>query len=225
MRPIKALESYYQHQFLFYLLIGAVLTLILLTQQTVAQGLQIADTDKPSVYIEIETGFKPARSRERSRMREIILRLHNNTNAPINVPANFNIEQASQIEDGVFSLPDGGSGTFLKAGSEVELCYDAEGLFVQKGYSAPRKTPDPLVADLRNSCSYRFNGKDIQSPYESGFWIKPKTFIRFRAPSRLLEENLKLYTVFSYSWEFDKGMLRRNEPRHKVYVFYFDVPN
>src|SRR5690606_40239677 len=64
----------------------------------------------------------------------------------------------------------------------------------------------------------------IQSPYESGFWIKPKTFIRFRAPSRLLEENLKLYTVISYSWEFDKGMLRRGEPRHRIYVYYFELP-
>ena len=196
------------------------ITLGLFSVSSHGQGARILEESLPSVYIAYE-----ASSNRASKNGTILFRLHNNTNMSINVSANFGIESASTIEDGSFELPNGGRGTLLKSGSEVELCYDAEGLFLQKGYSVPRKSPDPAITNLRFSCSYRSNGKRVDDPYSMGYWIRPKEFVRFRVPASLLREGSKIYTEFRYPWEFANGRVRLNEPKHRVYFFYFDIPD
>lgn len=185
----------------------------------------IHDRNLPSVYLAYDSKTRVATKNDSKKLEYVVLQIHNNTTVNINVAANFDARLASDIEDGYFELSGGHRGVFLKSGSEVELCFDAEGLFVQKGYSIPRKIENPKITDLRNSCSFRSNGKDRASPFESGYWIKPNEFVKFRVPARLLGQNLKVYTEFSYPWEFKNGMLKRNEPRHKVYFYYFDLPN
>lgn len=197
-----------------------VLTLVLFPVPTASQGIQILDKGQPSVYLTYEKSV--ARTKRNG---TVFFQLHNNTNVSINVSANFSTQSASTIEDGRFELPDGSLGTFLKSGSEVELCYDAEGLFLQKSYAMPKKVPNPRITDLRNSCSYRSNGKGVDDPYSMGYWIRPKEFVRFRVPTTLVGEGLKVYTEFRYPWEFANGRVRLNEPKHRAYFFFFDVPS
>lgn len=198
------------------------LLIVILTDSSPGQVVQVLDKKLPSVYLVYER-ISDERL-ENNKNADIVLRLHNNTSVSINVSANFDTNSASAIEDGTFELFDGSRGTLLKPGSEVELCYDAEGLFVQKGYSRPKKKSNPEVTDLRNSCSYRSNGKGVDEPHSMGYWIRSKEFIRFKVPRQLLNEDLKVYTEFSYPWEFENGRLKRNEPKHRVYFFFFDVP-
>ncbi|MGE3465392.1 MAG: hypothetical protein AB7J13_00545 [Pyrinomonadaceae bacterium] len=198
----------------------AALTLLLVSASSAGQGIEILNKNLPSVYL----AYKESADRTKGKA-TVLLELHNNTNASINVSANFRTESAPTIEDGRFELSDGSFGTFLKSGSEVELCYDAEGLFLQTGYAMPKKTPNPKITDLRNSCSYRSNGKGIDDPYSIGYWIRSKEFVRFRLPEALLREGLKVYTEFRYPWEFTNSRVRLNEPKHRVYFFYFDIPS
>lgn len=198
----------------------AVLALGFFPLSSASQGIQGIDNTLPSVYLKYEGVARLSGGSD-----TVLLQLHNNTNLNINVSANFNTDSASAIEDGKFELPGGGSGTLLKLGSEVELCYDAEGLFMQKGYSMPTKSPTPRISDLRNSCSYRSNGKRDDDPYSMGYWIRSKEFIKFKVPAGLLKKGLKVYTEFRFPWEFSNGRVRLNEPKHRVYFFYFDVPS
>ena len=197
----------------------AALTLVFVSVPSAGQGIEILDKNLPSVYLAYEESTDRPKGKAM-----VLLELHNNTNISINVSANFSTESAPTIEDGRFELSDGSFGTFLKSAGEVELCYDAEGLFVQKGYAMPKKTPNPGITDLRNSCSYRSNGKRIDDPYSMGYWIRSKEFVRFRVPITLLREGLKIYTEFRYPWEFTNSRVRLNEPKHRVYFFYFDLP-
>jgi len=196
----------------------AALTLVFVSVPSAGQGIEILDKGLPSIYL----AYKESAERTRGKGM-VLLELHNNTNININVSANFSTESAPTIEDGRFESSDGSFGTFLKSGSEVELCYDAEGLFVQKDYAMPRKTPNPRITDLRNSCSYRSNGKRVDDPYSMGYWIRSKEFVRFRVPITLLREGLKVYTEFRYPWEFTNSRVSLNEPKHRVYFFYFDI--
>src|SRR5205085_2690623 len=124
-----------------------------------------------------------------------------------------------------FRLPDGASARTLVSGSEVELCYDVEGIYKQRGSEVPKRAEAPSREDPYCSCSYLSNGKDVEYPQNIGFWIRPKEFIKFAVPLKFLSENLKVSTEFNYPWEFEKGRLRHNEPKHRVYFYYFDMPD
>jgi hypothetical protein len=187
-------------------------------QSSASQEVQLLNKNLPSVYLTYES-VSPT-----SGNNTILLQLHNNTNVSINVSANFSTQLAATIEDGSIKLPDGSPGTLLKSGSEVELCYDSEGLFVEKSYSKPKKMRNPEITDFRNSCSLRSNGKFIDDPYSMGYWLRSNGFIRFRVPERSLRKGLKVYSQFRYPWEFSNSRIRSNEPQHRVYFFYSDVP-
>lgn len=219
----EMLSGVQRMSFGYFLSLGVLAMFQLHAITAFGQVVQIIDKTKPSVYLAYNDAVEDKRENA-TKQQYVVLQLHNNTTVHINVGANFGVDLAPTIENGTFKLPDKSYGTLLKSGSEVELCYDAEGLFVQQGYSIPKKTKNPDIKDLRNSCFYRSNGKTVDAPYSMGYWIRPKDFVRFKVPASLLEENLKVFTEFNYPWEFENGRLIRNEPKHRAYFFYFDVP-
>lgn len=219
----EMLSGVQRMRFGYFLTLGVLAMLPLHAVTSFGQVIQTIDKTKPSVYLAYDDAVEE-KSENTTRQQYVVLQLHNNTTVNINVGANFGVDLAPTIENGTFVLPDKSYGRLLKAGSEVELCYDAEGLFVQRGYSFPKKTKNPVIKDLRNSCLYRSNGKTVDAPYSMGYWIRSNEFVRFKVPTSLLAENLKVFTEFNYPWEFENSRLIRNEPKHRAYFFYFDVP-
>lgn len=183
-----------------------------------SQGIQVLDGRLPSVYLKYESTPQSPKSTT------VTLQLHNNMNININVAANFRADLAHEIEDGGFETIGGGGGTFLRSGSLVELCYDAEVFVRQDAYGKLSKIRKPEVTNVRYSCSFRSSGKGVDAPYGIGYWIRPKQFVRFQIPRDLLRENVKVYTEFRLPWEFENGRISFNAPKHRVYFFYSDLP-
>jgi hypothetical protein len=188
------------------------------------QAVNLVEKELPSVYLKYD------RTEDRESRcigeggKQVVLQLHNNTNTNINVGANFNI-RFSSMYIGTGKTSDGTSIEFLRSGSDVELCYDVESLFTEKNYDLPKRRSTPTRRTPICSCTYRFNGGSVDQIFVKGFWIKPGTFIRFAVPERFLKNNYKVLTAFNYPWEYERGVLRQNEAQHRVYFYYFDLPN
>ena len=188
-----------------------------------AQSLKRIDRDRPSVYLKYDmVASRPSRCAGEGG-KQVILQLHNNTNTSINVGANFAAGLESIIVEPI-ELPDGGFGKMLKNESEVELCYDQEALYIQNSYNKPKQARLPPRPSLACSCIYRSNGKKPDYPFNIGFWIKPGEFVRFAIPQKFISQKFKVFTEFSYPWEFGEGQRRLNEPRHRVYFYHSDLP-
>lgn len=190
----------------------------------VGQTVDVRDTSMPSVYLSFENQRQSTSGTRGKRESLIIFRIHNNLSVPINVAANFDNRSSGEIEDGSYQMPDGRLGAFLKSGAEVELCFDVEGLFVPQGHTTHKKVKAPANESLKDSCVFRVNGKQRADPFEMGYWIRPGAYVRFAVPSKVVKTNTKIFTDFSYPWEFRDGIMRLNEPRHRVYFFYYDLP-
>jgi hypothetical protein len=208
------------------LIYAAMVWTILFSSQQIVNSQTPAKTskDNPSIYLSYDS-----KATRRSRCKDadsehLILQLHNNSDHYINISADFNADLKSKVVDGVFALPDGASDETLKPGSEVEVCYDQEGQYTRKGYDIPKKTKPRDGINLYCSCSFLSNNKTLEYPNNIGYWIKPNSYIKFAVPSELLTKNVKIYTEFNYPWEFSGGKLRNNEPRHRVYFYFQDLP-
>ncbi|MBK9162975.1 MAG: hypothetical protein IPM21_03550 [Acidobacteria bacterium] len=197
---------------------------VVLASWVVGQTVDVRDTSMPNVYLSFENQRQSNSGTRGKRDSLFIFRIHNNLSVPINVAANFDNRSSGEIEDGSYQMPDGRLGTFLKSGAEVELCFDAEGLFVPQGNTTHKKAKAPANESLKDSCDFRVNGKQRADPFERGYWIRPGEYVRFAVPSKIIKANTKLFTDFSYPWEFRDGIMRLNEPRHRVYFFYYDLP-
>ncbi|MBS1792971.1 MAG: hypothetical protein JSS81_03910 [Acidobacteria bacterium] len=157
---------------------------------------------------------------------QVILQLHNNTDNYINVNANWDVTLSPNIlDETAFKLPDGTNAKTLKSGSDVELCYEVEGVFNRRSDKRSKKFTPPKREVPACGCSYISDLKQIPYPERVGYWIKPKEFIKFGVPLKFLGKNMKIYTEFNYLWEFENGELRYNEPRHRVYFYYSDMPD
>lgn len=190
----------------------------------IGQTVAVRDDTLPSVFLTFETQRASKSSTSIKSNSLLVFRFHNNLSVPVNVAANFDYRKSSEIEDGSYQLPDGRLGTFLKSGAEVEMCFDVEGLFVPQGNTTHKRAKIPAIESLKNSCVFRVNGKQRADPFEMGYWIRPGAYVRFAVPSKIFKTNTKLFTDFSYPWEFRNGIMKLNEPRHRVYFFYYDLP-
>jgi hypothetical protein len=180
----------------------------------------------PSVFLTYDSQVKRDSRCSGEGGEQVILQLHNNTDSYINVNANFNAGLSSNILDETpFKLLDEADAKMLKSGSDVELCYEVEGVYNRRGYQKRKKFTPPKREDVACSCSYISDLKQIPYPERVGYWIKPKEFIKFGVPLKFITKNMKIYTEFNYLWEFEDGELRYNEPRHRVYFYYSDMPN
>lgn len=203
----------------------SMMVLFAVSKNTFGQAVQKEDIKMPSIYLSYDSKAVRKSRCKGEEGEHVILQLHNNTDTYINVSADYNAGSESSIVGDSFKLSDGTFAKSLNSGSEVELCYDVDGLYKQKGYDIPKRIEAPKRAVPYCSCSFLSNGKDVEYPQNIGYWIKPKEYIKFGVPVRFLSENLKVYTEFSYPWEFENGKLKSSEPRHRVYFYYFDMPN
>jgi hypothetical protein len=175
------------------------------------------DETKPSVYITFERlgGNKPLVTSYEDNSERILLRLNNNTLLPISVDANGEFTTATLL---FITLSDGGKGYALPNGTEVEVCYEAEAM-PQTTIEEFFKIPVPKQIPSHYSCKWTAKRRG-----KANVWIPAGSSIIFSVPREFLAPNLKIYTLFNYEWESDKGQMKANEPKHQVYFYSTDLP-
>lgn len=175
------------------------------------------DKSKPSVYLTFERlgGEKPMVKSKEDKSERISLRLHNNTSLPIAVGANGNFTNDTLLP---ITLSDGGKGDALPDSAEVEVCYEAEAM--------PQMTAEEFFKiQVPNQVPSYYSCKWTAKRRARGdIWIPAGSSIIFSVPKEFLAKNLKVYTVFNYEWESDKGQMNANEPVHQVYFYSTDLP-
>lgn len=176
------------------------------------------DKSKPSVYLTFEKfgGKKPIAKSNEDNSERISLRLHNNTPFPIAVDANFYV---SEVKTFPIILSDGGKVEALPNGAEVDVCHESEAMGQMTAeeflkIQVPKQIP-----------SYYNCRLGTQRGGRGDFWIQPGNSIIFSVPREFLAKNLKIYTLFNYEWESDKGQMNADEPHHRVYFYSTDLPN
>lgn len=183
----------------------------------------ILKNDKtPSVFLSFEKIVTRESRCKGESGKSVLLRLNNNTENPLNVGANFSSALADLITKPYY-LPDTTEVIALNSNSEVSLCYEVEGTYVKGKNDVIKKTSAPK-RDPFCSCSWLSDGKELSHPSNIGVWVLPNESIIFSVPLKFLSQNLKIYTEFHYFWEFNNGKLNYFEPSHKVYFYYYDLP-
>ena len=176
---------------------------------------RVSDRSHPSVYISFERlgGRRPLVKSAEDNSPRISLRLHNNTGALIAVEANSADPTLIPV-----TLADGGKAYALRESEEVDLCFEAE--------AVPQITADEFFAikvpkqiPSYYSCKWRADRRGKRS-----FWIRSGESVIFSVPREFLAEDLKIYTVFNYEWESEKGQMKADEPVHQVYYYSSDLP-
>lgn len=175
------------------------------------------DASKPSVYITFEKigGKKPIVKSNEDNAERISLRLHNNMLLPIAVDANSDVLDFTELP---ITLADGGKGYALPDGAEVEVCFEAEAM-PQMTAEEFFKIKVPEQVPSYYSCKWAAKRRG-----RGNVWIPAGSSIIFSVPREFLAEHLKIYTLFNYEWESDKGQMKADEPFHQVYFYSTDLP-
>jgi hypothetical protein len=224
----KIVEKY-NHDFLFASIL--LLTLVISSFCVGNAHAQILRTKKPdpkmpSVYLSYDSQVRKDSRCPQESGDQIILQLHNNTSDYINIYANFSVDLADTIiDEKSVKLLDGSNAKTLRTGSEVDACFDVEGIYDRRSDQKHVRFTVPKRDDYACTCSFISDLKSTPWPQRVGYWIEPGEFVKFAVPRKFLGRNMKVYTEFNYLWEFEKGELRDNEPRHRVYFYYSDMPN
>lgn len=175
------------------------------------------DKSKPSVYITFERigGNKPLVKSNEDNSPRISLRLHNNMTTPIAVEANWDTRNFTHS---TIILSDGTKGFAVPNGAEVEICYEAEAMPQMTAEEFERiKVPKQIPSYY--SCKWQNERRG-----RGNIWIPTGNSIIFSVPQEFLARNLKVYTLFNYEWESDKGQMKADEPHHQVFFYSTDLP-
>lgn len=209
-----------------FVLLCLVLSAILISesQESRRPSFERIDNRRPSVFLSFERldSSEGTVICERSEKDFAILKFHNNMRQLINLDANFDIREVSEIP---LKLSDGASGIGVKDGSKVSLCYDVEPvvmtqtvtrrdednrMVITQGVRIPVEVPDQNIA-----CSCKSSeGRRRSYP---GIWVGPGESVSFRVPKRFLSDKLQISTAFNFEFESTEGWIRNDEPRHYVY--------
>ncbi|HEX8737993.1 MAG TPA: hypothetical protein VF721_21855 [Pyrinomonadaceae bacterium] len=183
----------------------------------------LPDKNKPSVYLSFDSQAvidEACSSKKRAAYR---LALHNNSTKPINVGAHF---AASDPTDKI-TLGDGTIAKALPDKKFVRMCYDVEAVPYYTSKVDNTGIYDEILVrratpEVTFYCSCAFQ-QQADRRYD-GVWIAPGKSILFAVPKEYLAEDLKIYTLFNYEFEFEGGKLRYNEPHHQVFFYWSGIP-
>jgi len=186
------------------------------------------DATKPSIFLEFENFGEIIRENSNLPVKTVFLRLHNNTNFPIAVDANFD---SKILQSEKLVLSDGNTVKTIPDKSLVDVCFDIDVIpyttsVEDKGKiisGVQLKKENPAEND-KTTCFWRNAWRGDEFGNGERIWIKPKQSIIFAVPKDYFKENLKVSTLFSYEWEFYDGKLNFDEPKHKVYFYGSDLP-
>lgn len=177
------------------------------------------DRSKPSVYLSFERIGKSEPLLTKSAYDDqdhVFLRLRNNTRSPIAVDANYDVRLIKLVK---FVLPDGSAATALPDGAEVKLCHEAVAMSLYR-LDEYRDIKVPDQSNYLYNCA-RASGRS--GPGDN--WIRPGESVVFGVPKVFLGPNLRIYTLFNYAWETERGYVKLDEPHHQVFYYSTDLIN
>ena len=180
--------------------------------------------DKPSVYFSYDgmavrkrtiprlaEGAAPSDNSESTDLKKaanvVLLRLHNNTSWTILLPT-----ESLYVGPAVtgWRLCDGSGVLGLQEGIEVNGRYDVELLEDDK---TPTSNRPPKLLELRRSDVF------------SASWLPSGRSVIIAILKEHLKKGLGIYLPFNYEWETVKGVVRGDEARHRVYFYFWNLPD
>ncbi len=183
--------------------------------------------DKPSIYLSYVGVGSIDENCSLKKQNTYQLKLHNNSSYPININANYNVKSPALD----LRLSDGTRTFRLLDGSKVsDVCYQAEPILKMESFYANGKlvTEEPVERStpeipITCRCVWSQQRTRRDDSYH-GVWIPSGSSIIFDVPQQYFENDIKIYTLFNFEWEFENGLLRYNEPNHRVYFDSSDIP-
>jgi hypothetical protein len=179
--------------------------------------------DRPSVYLSYDG--MAARSRTTLRLAEglpsaktsnstdtksapnvVLLRLHNNTFWTIVFPT-----ESLYVGPAVtgWRLCDGTGVLGLQEGIEVNGRYEVELLEDRK---------HPMREGSKGLIDY------LRTDVFSSSWLPSGRSVVIAIPKEHLNKGFAIYIPFNYEWETVKGVVRGDEAQHRVYFYFWNLP-
>lgn len=192
-------------------------------QRPCAQRSQVLlSPDKPSVYfsydrmaarpktpLRLAEAAPPSDKSEPTDLKHanaVLLRLHNNTSWTIGFPT-----ESMYVGPAVtaWSLCDGTGVLGLRDGIEANARYEVELVEEDTAQTGGRSARG---LDLRRT--------DVASTS----WLPPGRAVIIAVLKEHLKRGLAIYLSFNYEWETEKRHVRGDEARHRVYFYFWNLP-